>query len=259
MTQPAEFLALSGVTKTFGSSTVLNGVDLSVNKGDSLVLIGSSGAGKTLILKCIMGLVPYDAGLITFKNRDINSYSEAEKNSFLSHFGMTFQKSGLFDSMSVWENVAFRHIQNRQMSVKEAKETAILKLVTVGLDASTADLFPAELSGGMQKRVGLARAIANDPDVIFLDEPTAGLDPIMTNIINELIIEVVQSIGATVISITSDISSLKVISNRVAMIHKGQIIWDGATKDIQDSGNKLVEKFINARAEDPLKTLETSM
>ena len=259
MTQPAELLALSGVTKTFGSSTVLNGVNLSVNKGDSLVLIGSSGAGKTLTLKCIMGLVPYDAGLITFKDRNLNSYSEAEKNSFLSHFGMTFQKSGLFDSMSVWENVAFRHIQNRRMGIKEAKETAILKLATVGLDAKTADLFPAELSGGMEKRVGLARAIADDPDVIFLDEPTAGLDPIMTNIINELIIEVVQNIGATVISITSDISSLKVISSRVAMIHEGRVIWDGATMDIHDSDNHLVEQFINARAEDPFKIAATDI
>ena len=259
MTQPAELLTLSGVTKSFGSNQVLNGVDLRVHQGDSLVLIGSSGAGKTLILKCIMGLVPYDAGSITFKNRKIESYSDAERNSFLSHFGMTFQKSGLFDSMSVWENVAFQHIQNRRMSIKEAKETAIHKLVSVGLDASTADLFPAELSGGMQKRVGLARAIANDPDVIFLDEPTAGLDPIMTNIINELIIEVVQNIGATVISITSDISSLKVISNRVAMIYKGEIIWNGVTRDIQNSGNKLVEQFINARAENPLKMAKTTI
>ena len=170
---------------------------------------------------------------------------------------MTFQNQPV-DSMSVWENVAFQHIQNRRMSIKEAKETAILKLVSVGLDASTAELFPAELSGGMQKRVGLARAIANDPDVIFLDEPTAGLDPIMTNIINELIIEVVQNIGATVISITSDISSLKVISNRVAMMYKGEIIWN-ATKDIQNSDNKPVEKFINARAGNPLVMAETAI
>ena len=145
------------------------------------------------------------------------------------------------------------------MNLKEAKETAIIKLATVGLDAKTADLFPAELSGGMQKRVGLARAIADDPDVIFLDEPTAGLDPIMTNIINELIVEVVQNIGATVISITSDISSLKVISSRVAMIHEGRVIWDGATMDIHDSDNHLVEQFINARAEDPFKIAATDI
>ncbi len=259
MKKSAALLELSGLTKSFGVNKALQGVDLRVERGDSLVLIGSSGAGKTLVLKCIMGLIPHDNGLIAFEGRDVNSYSDAESDEFLDHFGMTFQKSGLFDSMPVWENVAFHLIQSQRIAPRKAKAHAIDKLAAVGLDAPTADLYPSELSGGMQKRVGLARAIACEPNLLFLDEPTAGLDPIMTNVINELILEIVDKLGATVVSITSDMSSLKVISNRVAMIHEGRIIWDGATANVENSGHEAVDQFVHSRAEGPIEMAVTAV
>ena len=257
MNETTALLELSGVTKTFGANKALQGVDLEIWKGDSLVLIGGSGSGKTLVLKCMMGLIPHDNGLIAFEGRDVTTYSVAERHGFRGHFGMTFQKSGLFDSMLVWENVAFQLLQSQRINPQEAKAHAIDKLAAVGLNASTADLYPSELSGGMQKRVGLARAIACEPDILFLDEPTAGLDPIMTNVINELILEIVEKLGATVISITSDMSSLRVISNRVAMIHEGRIIWEGATADVENSGHEAVDQFVHSRAEGPIEMAVT--
>ena len=259
MNESANLLELSGLSKSFGANKALQGVDLRVQKGDSLVLIGSSGAGKTLVLKCIMGLIPHDDGLIAFEGRDVNTYSDGDRDEFLNNFGMTFQKSGLFDSMPVWENVAFRLIQSQRIAPREAKAHAIDKLAAVGLDAPTADLYPSELSGGMQKRVGLARAIACEPNLLFLDEPTAGLDPIMTNIINELILKIVEELGATVVSITSDMSSLKVISNRVAMIHEGRILWDGATANVENSGHEAVDQFVHSRAEGPIEMAVTAL
>jgi len=245
-------IKLSQVTKSFGDNHALRGIDLNVERGDSLVLIGGSGAGKTLLLKCIMSLIPHDSGDIEIDSIEIGTRSDKDRKALLDRFGMTFQKSGLFDSMTTWENVGFQHLQEG-MSRADAKEHAIEKLAAVGLEAGTADLLPSELSGGMQKRVGLARAIANDPEILFLDEPTAGLDPIMTNVINELILDVVDSLGATVVSITSDMSSLKIISNRVAMIHDGKIIWDGLTPDVEDSGNAYVDQFVHSRAEGPIE------
>jgi len=252
MPNTSPLIRLTGVTKNFGDNHALRGVDLEVNKGDSLVLIGGSGSGKTLLLKCIMGLVHHSGGHIEIDGMEIGTRSDAERKALLDRFGMTFQKSGLFDSMTTWENVAFQHLQEG-MPPADAKQLAIDKLAAVGLEAGTADLLPNELSGGMQKRVGLARAIANDPEILFLDEPTAGLDPIMTNVINELILDIVGQIGATVVSITSDMSSLKVISNRVAMLHDGKIIWDGQTGDVENSGNAYVDQFVHSRAEGPME------
>ena len=251
-------ILLNNVHKSFGSQHALNGVSLTINQGDSLVLIGGSGSGKTLMLKCVMGLIKHDGGTIEVDGNNITTHSQADHDRFLNRFGMTFQKSGLFDSMLTWENVAFQLLQTG-MDRHTAKERAIDKLISVGLEAGTADLYPNELSGGMQKRVGLARAVATDPTILFLDEPTAGLDPIMTNVINELILDVVDQLGATVVSITSDMSSLKAISSRVAMIHKGKIIWDGLTANIENSGNPYVDQFVHSRAEGPIKMLAQAL
>jgi phospholipid/cholesterol/gamma-HCH transport system ATP-binding protein len=252
MSDTTPLIRLSEVTKSFADNHALRGINLDVMRGDSLVLIGSSGSGKTLMLKCIMSLIDHDKGQIDIDGREIGSRSSAERKALLDRFGMTFQKSGLFDSMTTWENVAFQQLQEG-MSPSSAKELAVKKLASVGLEADTADLMPNELSGGMQKRVGLARAIASDPEILFLDEPTAGLDPIMTNVINELILDIVDQLGATVVSITSDMSSLKVISNRVAMLHDGKIIWDGLTRDVENSGNPYVDQFVHSRAEGPIE------
>ncbi|MAH83021.1 MAG: ABC transporter ATP-binding protein [Rhodospirillaceae bacterium TMED8] len=249
----APLLQIISAEKYFGKNHALREVNLSISKGDALVLIGGSGSGKTLLLKCIMGLVPLDGGLINFEGCDISALRTGGRSKFLDNFGMTFQKSGLFDSIPVWQNVAFKFLQDGALSRNHAKALAVEKLGAVGLEATTADLFPAELSGGMQKRVGLARAIANNPNILFLDEPTAGLDPIMTNVINELILEIADSLGATIISITSDMSSLPVISRRVAMMHEGQMIWEGLTSDVEECGNPYVDQFVHSRAEGPIE------
>ncbi|HUJ03564.1 MAG TPA: ATP-binding cassette domain-containing protein, partial [Rhizomicrobium sp.] len=164
-----------------------------------------------------------------------------------------FQGSALFDSLPVWENVAFGLIQGRGMNRKQAREVAIEKLAKVGLGSEVANLSPAELSGGMQKRVGLARAIAADPEIIFFDEPTTGLDPIMADVINDLIISTVRNLGVTTLSITHDMVSARKIADRIAMIYKGQIIWEGPTSEIDHSGNPYVDQFIHGRAEGPIK------
>ncbi len=252
MTDRTPLLRLRSVSKSFGGNHVLRGIDLEVRRGESVVLIGGSGAGKTLILKCIMGLVPQDKGTIEFEGRSTASFNERQRQRFLDHVGMTFQRSGLFDSLPVWRNVAFQLLQEG-MGVDEARARAVDKLAAVGLDAPTADLFPVELSGGMQKRVGLARAIATDPEILFLDEPTAGLDPIMSNVINDLVLDIVAEIGATVLSINSDMVGARKISSRVAMVHDGRIIWDGPTAEVDDSGNAYVDQFINSRAEGPIE------
>jgi len=258
MTTPP-LIKLNGVTKSFADNHVLHGVDLEVARGDSLVLIGPSGTGKTLILKCIMGLIPLDGGSVEFEGADTARFSDSERQRFLDHFGMTFQRSGLFDSLPVWRNVSFQLLQQGQLNETQAHDLAVDKLAAVGLDAETADLYPVELSGGMQKRVGLARAIANDPAILFLDEPTAGLDPIMSNVINELILEIVDSIGATVVSINSDMVGARKISKRLAMIHEGRVIWDGVTENVDDSDSPYVDQFINSRAEGPIQMAVTAL
>ena len=253
MPDVAPLIKLASVTRSFGENHALKGVDLEIFRGDSLVLIGSSGAGKTLLLKCIMGLIDHDGGQIEIEGREIGLRNDAERKALLDRFGMTFQKSGLFDGLPVWRNVAFHLLQVGGFSEKQAREKAIEKLLAVGLSAEDADLYPAELSGGMQKRVGLARAIAHDPEVLFLDEPTAGLDPIMSNVINDLIMDITENLGATMVAITSDMVSAGKISERIAMLHGGEIIWDGKTGDAWDSGNPYLDQFIHSRAEGPIQ------
>ena len=253
MTDASPFLRLRGVTKAFAGTPVLTGVDLEVARGESCVLIGPSGCGKSLLLKCILGLVAPDAGRIELEGRDTVALQGAGRTRLIDRFGMLFQRSGLFDSLPVWENTAFRLLQDRAMDRAEARARAIDKLAMVGLEAEVADLYPAELSGGMQKRVGIARAICADPEILLLDEPTAGLDPIMSNVINELILELVRELGATAISVDSDMAGARVLGDRIAMLYSGRIIWAGDAETVDTSGNDHVDQFIHSRAEGPIR------
>ena len=246
-------IILENVHKAFGPKHVLNGINISVPRGKSLVVIGGSGTGKSVMLKCILGILRPDAGSITIGGEEVAGLRGAARDEYLRRFGMLFQGGALFDSLPVWENVAFGLIQGRNMARPKAKEIAIEKLAQVGLNADVGALYPAELSGGMQKRVGLARAIAADPEIIFFDEPTTGLDPIMADIINRLIVDCVKRLGATTISITHDMASARKIADDIAMIYHGEIIWQGYAKTIDYSGNEYVDQFIHGRGQGPIK------
>jgi phospholipid/cholesterol/gamma-HCH transport system ATP-binding protein len=246
-------ITLSKVHKSFGAKQVLQGINLTIARGESLVIIGGSGTGKSVLLKCVLGLVKPDAGTITLEGENV---AHADRDAFLARFGMLFQGSALFDSMPVWQNVAFRLLRGRlKRPQAEAREIAIEKLRRVGLSPDVADLFPSELSGGMQKRVGLARAIAAQPDVIFFDEPTTGLDPIMAGVINDLIREIVTEMGATAMTITHDMSSVRAIADQVAMLHDGIIQWQGPIADLDTNSDPYVSQFINGRAVGPIEAV----
>ncbi len=246
-------IELKGLRKSFGAKTVLDGIDLKVRRRSSLVVIGGSGSGKSVMLKCIIGLLDPDGGQVLLDGRDTTHLRGAARGEVMRKFGMLFQSAALFDSLPVWENVAFGLIQGRGMRRARAREIALEKLAAVGLDDQVANLYPAELSGGMQKRVGLARAIAASPEIILFDEPTTGLDPIMGAVIDELIVSTVRDVGATAISITHDMASARRIADEVAMIYHGRIIWHGPIGDIDNSGNPYVDQFIHGRAEGPIK------
>lgn len=253
MTAAAPHISLSGVRKSFGRKTVLDGLDLSVERGKSLVVIGGSGSGKSVSLKCILGMIRPDEGSIKVGGVETVGMSARARDPLMRKFGMLFQGAALFDSIPVWENVAFGLIQGKAMPRPQAREIAYEKLAQVGLGTEVGELSPAELSGGMQKRVGLARAIAGDPEIIFFDEPTTGLDPIMADVINDLIRDCVTRLGATAISITHDMASARKIADTISMIYKGRIIWTGPASSIDNSGNDYVDQFINGRAEGPIK------
>ncbi|EYD77695.1 Histidine ABC transporter, ATP-binding protein HisP [Rubellimicrobium mesophilum DSM 19309] len=244
-------IELRGLAKSFGANRVLAGIDLDVATGESLVVIGGSGTGKSVLLKCVLGLIEPDAGTIRLDGQDV---THIPRDAFLSRFGMLFQGGALFDSLPVWQNVAFRHLKDR-VPRAEARTRAIETLARVGLPARTADLYPAELSGGMQKRAALARAIAADPQVIFFDEPTAGLDPIMAGVINKLIREAVTHLGATAITITHDMTTVRTVADRVGLLHDGLLRWIGPADDLDRSGDPYVEQFIHGRAEGPIAPL----
>jgi len=246
-------IALAGVRKSFGDKLVLDGIDLEVGRSQSLVVIGGSGTGKSVMIKCILGLLSPDSGSIRVDGVETVSLSRHGRERHLDRIGMLFQGSALFDSLAVWENVAFGLIQGRGMSRTAAHEVAVAKLGAVGLAPEVGLLHPAELSGGMQKRVALARAIATEPEIIFFDEPTTGLDPIMADVINELIIQCVRTLGATAFTITHDLASARKIADHVAMIHQGRIVWHGPVGEIDHSGNAYVDQFIHGRAEGPIQ------
>jgi phospholipid/cholesterol/gamma-HCH transport system ATP-binding protein len=246
-------IRLRDVRKSFGGKRVLQGIDLDVPAGQSLVVIGGSGSGKSVTIKCILGLLRADSGRIEVDGDDVTHARGAARETMLRKFGMLFQGSALFDSLPVWQNVAFGLIQGRGMKRDQAREIAIEKLAAVGLGPDVAALSPAELSGGMQKRVALARAIAANPEIIFFDEPTTGLDPIMADVINNLIKECVRNLGATALSITHDMASVRKIADHVAMIYEGRIIWTGTPAEIDDSGNPYVDQFVHGSAQGPIK------
>lgn len=246
-------IELRDLHKSFGQNHVLAGVDLSIKRGKSMVIIGGSGTGKSVLLKSILGLITPDDGQILVDGQDI---SQADRDAFLARFGMLFQGGALFDSLPVWQNIAFRLMRGSlKRSKDEARDIAIEKLRRVGLKPDVADRFPAELSGGMQKRVSLARAIAANPEIIFFDEPTTGLDPIMSGVINDLIREIVVDMGATAMTITHDMTSVRTIADDIAMLHAGRIQWTGPVTDMDQSGDPYIDQFINGRAEGPIEAI----
>jgi phospholipid/cholesterol/gamma-HCH transport system ATP-binding protein len=252
MNHPPKII-VRGLKKSFGRKVVLDGIDLDIGKSESVVIIGGSGTGKSVLVKCVLGLLEPDSGSIKIDGHEVIGMPGREREKLMQKFGMLFQGSALFDSLRVWENVAFGLIQGRGIERHRAKEIALQKLGAVGLGPEVGELRPSELSGGMQKRVALARAIAAEPEIIIFDEPTTGIDPIMADVINDLIVECVRNLGATAISITHDMASVRKIADRIAMIYKGRIIWSGAKDEIDRSGNPYVDQFIHGRAEGPIK------
>jgi phospholipid/cholesterol/gamma-HCH transport system ATP-binding protein len=246
-------ISVRGLRKSFGRNRVLDGIDIDFMAGESVVVIGGSGTGKSVMVKCILGLMRPDAGSVRIDAAETVHLRRKARERILQKCGVLFQGSALFDSLLVWENVAFGLIQGRGMERIAAKQKALEKLGAVGLAGEVGELRPSELSGGMQKRVALARAIAADPEIIFFDEPTTGLDPIMADVINDLILRSVRQLGATAVSITHDMISARKIADRIAMLHKGEIIWQGPAAAIDRSGNPFVEQFINGRAEGPIR------
>lgn len=246
-------IKITNLHKAFGKKVVLDGVDLEVEKGESLVVIGGSGTGKSVLIKCVQGLLQPDSGSILIDGEETVGADEKEQNRLHSKMGMLFQGGALFDSLRIWENVAFGLIENQKMPRKEARTEAIRILRQVGLAPDVADSYPSELSGGMQKRVSLARAIATKPEIIFFDEPTTGLDPIMADVINDLIIESAKGLGATALTITHDMASARKIADKIAMLYKGKIIWQGTVKELDKTENEYVRQFINGSSQGPIK------
>jgi phospholipid/cholesterol/gamma-HCH transport system ATP-binding protein len=249
-------ISVKGLKKSFGRKVVLEGFDIDVAKGDSLVIIGGSGSGKSVFLKCLLGIIQPDAGSILIDGQDMTGGDRSTREQLRRKMGMLFQGGALFDSLKVWENVAFalnEGVGRRKIARTHSREIAIEKLNSVGLSEDVADLSPAELSGGMQKRVALARAIAPSPEILLFDEPTTGLDPIMADTINNLIVSSVQTLGATAISITHDMASARKIATRIAMLYQGKIIWEGSAAEVENSGDPYVDQFVHGRSEGPIQ------
>jgi phospholipid/cholesterol/gamma-HCH transport system ATP-binding protein len=251
-------LLITDLTKSFGSKKVLTGINLEVKKGESLVILGGSGSGKSVLIKIISSLINSDSGSIKIDDKEITNVSSKERDKLMERFGFLFQGGALFDSIPVWQNVAFRLLNKKsgqKIDKKEIREIAIATLKSVGLSEKVADLYPSELSGGMQKRAALARAISTNPEIIFFDEPTTGLDPIMADVINDLIVNNSKKLGATTITITHDMRSAQKIADKIAMLYEGKIIWFGDVKNMYSSDNEYLNQFIHGKAEGPIKFL----
>lgn len=246
-------IKITGLEKSFGENQVLNGVDLDVARGERTVLIGTAASGKSVLMKCAIGLYPVDSGTIEIDGQALSELSGDERNQIFDDFGMLFQQGGLFDSLTVWENIAFKQVTRRELSREDARDLAIEKLRLVGLSPNVADLYPVSLSGGMQKRAGIARAIAASPKVLLLDEPTAGLDPITTQIINRMIKSVVADLDATLLAITSDMEAALKHYDNLAMIHEGQIVWFGKATDAAASDDPYLAQLLHGSGEGPIQ------
>lgn len=249
-------IRIRNLKKSFGTHIVLNGVDLDINVGTSMVIIGGSGTGKSVLLRCILGLIEPDDGIIEIDGKDLLNASPKKQEEMRKEIGMLFQNAALFDSMNVLENILFglKAKLNRPLSKKEMHQEAIKLLKNVGLKEEVSLLSPAELSGGMQKRVGLARAIAGSPNILFFDEPTTGLDPIMGAVIDSLIVDCVKHLGSTALTITHDMASARRIGTHAAMLYQGKLIWQGHASDLMNSGNDVVEQFTHGLREGPIQT-----
>lgn len=249
-------IIINNLKKNFGDKQVLQDVSLEINHGESLVILGGSGSGKSVLIKLISGLMEPTSGSVLIDQQETTSLTQSKRDNLMAKFGFLFQGGALFDSLPIWENVAFRLLNQQKISKKQAREIAIEKLRMVGLSEKTADLYPSELSGGMQKRASLARAIASNPEIIFFDEPTTGLDPIMADVINDLIIANSKQLGATTITITHDMASARKIADKIAMLYEGRIIWCGNVKDMYSSGNSYLDQFIHGRSDGPINFLQ---
>lgn len=252
MSEATPKIEVRHLAKSFGANQVLRDVNLRIDAGESLAIIGGSGSGKSVLLKCVLGLIDHDAGEIRVDGRSIAEMTADERDEVRARFGMLFQSGALFDSLPVWRNVTFALTRGGHAQTREMRRIAIENLERVGLDEDVLDLRPSELSGGMQKRVALARAIAARPEIVFFDEPTTGLDPIRADVINALIVELVEDLGITALTITHDMVSATKISHRIAMLYQGRIIWDGPTFRLRESGNPYVDQFVKGQADGPI-------
>ncbi len=250
MTSSPPYIEVNSLHKAFSKKVILHDFSININKSESFVVIGGSGTGKSVFIKCIMGLLKADSGKIILNGHDI-TYLAPNDRQQIARFGMLFQGGALFDSLNILENVAFGLTHGQNMTKEKAKKIALEKIDAVELSSKVADLYPAELSGGMQKRVALARAIATNPDIIFFDEPTTGLDPIVSGKINALISKCVKELGATAITITHDMHSLRAIADRVGLLFEGKLIWTGTVAEMDKTDNPYVQQFINGNPEGP--------
>ena len=248
-------IIIRGLNKAFGSKIVLKDLDLDIDKASSIAVIGASGTGKSVLLKCLLGLIEADSGSILIGGIEMIGASRTTREDALRKFGMLFQGGALFDSLTICENIIFRYRQGKTLSRGEARDVAEAALKDVNLEPRVLDLYPAEISGGMQKRVALARAVVDRPDILLFDEPTTGLDPITSGVINKLIRNAVDRLGATALTITHDMTSVRAISDQVAMIYEGNILWKGKTSAMDKTKNAVLNQFVSGHAEGPLTRL----
>lgn len=245
-------IKIKGLSKAFGEKVVLDNLDLDIPKGKSIAVIGASGTGKSVLLKCVLGLIEADQGSITVDGVETLGASRQTREDVLRKFGMLFQGGALFDSLKIWENVVFRYRQGKNLNLAELRDAAEQALADVNLEPRVMDLYPAEISGGMQKRVALARAVVDRPEILLFDEPTTGLDPITSGVINRLIRSAVDRLGATAITISHDMTSIRAIADDVAMLHGGRVIWKGPVGDMDQTDNPILDQFVHGYAEGPL-------